>query len=77
MKDANGNIVCNVSLNPAGAAAFPGCKPLNLFGRGNASPDAVDWVIGPAQPSNRSPLAETSARFWVKVVMFRLGSIAS
>jgi outer membrane receptor protein involved in Fe transport len=46
VKDANGNIVCNVSLNPAGAAAFPGCKPLNLFGRGNASPDAVDWVIG-------------------------------
>jgi outer membrane receptor protein involved in Fe transport len=41
-----GDIVCNVSLNPAGAAAFPGCQPLNLFGRGNASAGAVDYVIG-------------------------------
>ena len=46
VKDANGNIVCNVSLNPAGAAAFPGCQPLDLFGRGNASPAAVDYVVG-------------------------------
>lgn len=46
VKDANGNIVCNVSLNPAGAAAFPGCQPLDLFGRGNASAAAVDYVVG-------------------------------
>lgn len=44
--DGNGNIVCNVSLTAAGAAAFPGCQPLNLFGRGNASAGAVDWVTG-------------------------------
>jgi outer membrane receptor protein involved in Fe transport len=46
VRDGNGNIVCNVSLNPAGAAAFPGCQPLDLFGRGNASPEAIDYVIG-------------------------------
>jgi outer membrane receptor protein involved in Fe transport len=46
VRDGNGNIVCNVSLNPAGAAAFPGCEPLNLFGRGNASPGAIDYVVG-------------------------------
>lgn len=46
VRDGSGNVVCNVSLNPAGAAAFPGCQPLNLFGRGNASPGAIDYVIG-------------------------------
>jgi outer membrane receptor protein involved in Fe transport len=46
VKDANGNIVCRVSTFAAGAAAFPGCQPLNLFGRGNASASAVDYVLG-------------------------------
>lgn len=46
VRDAGGNIVCRVSLDPEGAAAFPGCQPLNLFGRGNASPGAVDYVLG-------------------------------
>jgi len=44
--DGNGNIVCNVSLYADGAAAYPGCVPLNPFGRGNASPEAVDYVVG-------------------------------
>jgi iron complex outermembrane receptor protein len=46
VRDGDGNIVCNVSTTASGAAAFPGCQPLNLFGRGNASPDAVDYVVG-------------------------------
>ncbi len=46
VKDSNGNIVCRVSLSAAGQAAFPGCQPLNLFGRGRASAGAVDYVIG-------------------------------
>lgn len=46
VKDANGNIVCNVSLYTDGAAAFPGCAPLDPFGRGNASAAAVDYVVG-------------------------------
>jgi outer membrane receptor protein involved in Fe transport len=52
VRDASGNIVCNVSRTAGGAAAFPGCQPLNLFGRGNASPAAVDYVVGfePGQP---------------------------
>lgn len=44
--DGNGNIVCRVSLTAAGAAAFPGCVPINLFGRGNASAAAIDYVTG-------------------------------
>ncbi|BBC74260.1 conserved hypothetical protein [Altererythrobacter sp. B11] len=40
---ANGNIVCRVTLY---SDAFPGCQPLNLFGRGNASAAAVDYVTG-------------------------------
>jgi outer membrane receptor protein involved in Fe transport len=46
VRDGSGNIVCRSSLDPQGAAALPGCQPLNLFGRGNASDAAVDWVLG-------------------------------
>jgi outer membrane receptor protein involved in Fe transport len=46
VRDADGNIVCRVSTVADGAEAFPGCEPLNLFGRGNASPEAVDYVLG-------------------------------
>ncbi len=44
--DGSGNIVCRVSTFAGGAAAFPGCQPINLFGRGNASPEAIDYVVG-------------------------------
>jgi iron complex outermembrane receptor protein len=46
VRDPSGNIVCRVSTFAGGAAAFPGCQPINLFGRGNASPQAVDYVVG-------------------------------
>ena len=46
VRDGSGNIVCRVSTVAAGAAAFPGCQPLNLFGRGNATAGAVDYVVG-------------------------------
>ena len=46
VRDGSGNIVCRVSTFAGGAAAFPGCQPLNLFGRGNASTAAVDYVVG-------------------------------
>ncbi len=39
--DGNGNIVCRTSLF---GDAFPGCQPINLFGRGNASDPAIDYV---------------------------------
>jgi iron complex outermembrane receptor protein len=39
-----GNIVCNATLAPN--SAYKDCKPLNLFGRGRASKDAVDWATG-------------------------------
>jgi len=42
--DGNGNIVCRTSLS--GSDYFDGCQPLNLFGRGNASAAAIDWVTG-------------------------------
>jgi iron complex outermembrane recepter protein len=41
---ATGNIVCNASLAPN--SAYRDCRPLNLFGRGNASAEAIDWVTG-------------------------------
>ncbi len=48
---ATGNIVCNVTLNPPPPAAggrvdtaVSGCVPLNLFGQGNQSQAARDFV---------------------------------
>lgn len=41
--DGNGNIVCRTSLF---GDAFPGCQPLNIFGQGNASAAAIDYVTG-------------------------------
>jgi outer membrane receptor protein involved in Fe transport len=38
-----GAIVCRTSLFNG---QFPGCQPLNLFGVGRASPQAVDYVVG-------------------------------
>jgi iron complex outermembrane recepter protein len=34
---------CNVTVV---SGLYPDCVPLNLFGRGQASPQAVDWVTG-------------------------------
>lgn len=39
----NGNIVCRATLF---SDAFAGCQPINLFGRGNASAEAIDYVTG-------------------------------
>jgi outer membrane receptor protein involved in Fe transport len=39
---------CKVAVTTRGTAneMYQDCVPLNLFGRGNASPEAVDWVVG-------------------------------
>lgn len=43
------NIVCRVSTFSGGAAAFPGCQPVNLFGRGGGltpTQAGYDYVVG-------------------------------
>lgn len=47
--ESNGEIVCRTTLF---SDYFEGCRPLNLFGRGRASPEAIDWVVGndPGEP---------------------------
>jgi outer membrane receptor protein involved in Fe transport len=51
-----GQPACNVTVTTRGTAnpLYPDCVPLNLFGRGRASPAAVDWVTGfePGVPIN-------------------------
>jgi outer membrane receptor protein involved in Fe transport len=45
----NGNQpACNVTVSTRGTAnpVYQDCVPLNLFGRGNASAAAIDWVTG-------------------------------
>jgi hypothetical protein len=49
VRNSSGQIVCNVSTTSGGAAAFPGCQPVNLFGRGGgsqATPAGYDYVVG-------------------------------
>jgi iron complex outermembrane receptor protein len=41
--DATGKIVCNVTLTNPSA----GCVPLNVFGSGAASADAINYVMQP------------------------------
>jgi outer membrane receptor protein involved in Fe transport len=43
MDPGTGNPACNVTVV---SGLYPDCVPLNLFGRGNASAAAVDWVTG-------------------------------
>lgn len=43
VRDANGIIRCRVTVV---SGLLPDCQPLNLFGRGNASDSALDWVTG-------------------------------
>jgi outer membrane receptor protein involved in Fe transport len=45
---ANGQIVCRSVLNGSVSGADPGCQPLNIFGRNNASPAALDYITGTA-----------------------------
>jgi len=40
---ATGATVCNVTLV---SGLYPDCVPLNPFGRGNMSQEAIDWVTG-------------------------------
>jgi outer membrane receptor protein involved in Fe transport len=51
-----GQPACNVTVTTRATAnpLYPDCVPLNLFGRGRASPAAVDWVTGfePGVPIN-------------------------
>jgi iron complex outermembrane receptor protein len=48
VRDANGNIVCAATIpgHPRFNPAAAGCVPLNLFGEGNASPEAIDYIQG-------------------------------
>ncbi|WP_315725545.1 TonB-dependent receptor [Sphingosinicella rhizophila] len=56
----NGNIVCRVTLeNPASSdPAITGCKPLNLFGEGAGSAEAIDYVN--TEVRNDSDLYQTN-----------------
>lgn len=46
VRDADGDIVCRATLDPATAAAAQGCVPVNLFGYGSPSAAAIDYVSG-------------------------------
>lgn len=43
----SGNIVCRITL--IDAARFPGCVPLNVFGPGSVTPEALDFVTDETQ----------------------------
>ncbi len=43
---ASGGIVCRTTLTNPGL--YPGCVPINLFGEGSPSPEALKYVLGTA-----------------------------
>jgi iron complex outermembrane receptor protein len=47
VRDANGNIVCRVSVTNPGAV--PGCVPINLFGEGAPSQAAMNFILGASE----------------------------
>lgn len=44
VRDASGNVVCRVDITHPGL--YPGCVPLNMFGVGNQSDAAKDYIYG-------------------------------
>jgi outer membrane receptor protein involved in Fe transport len=44
VRDASGNIVCGVNADADPTNDAPGCVPINPFGEGRASPEAIDYV---------------------------------
>jgi iron complex outermembrane receptor protein len=48
VRDSSGNIVCAATIqgHPRYNPAAAGCQPLNLFGEGNASREAIDYIQG-------------------------------
>jgi iron complex outermembrane receptor protein len=48
VRDSNGNIVCAATIpgHPRYNPAAAGCQPLNLFGEGNASREALNYIQG-------------------------------
>ena len=61
VKDASGRTVCRVSLTNS---AFAGCVPLNLFGEGNASPEAIAYMrqASTYQVNNEMQIAAVNLR---------------
>lgn len=51
-RDASGNIVCDASAR--GTTADPNCRPLNLFGENQASPEALAYVSTPTLAKART-----------------------
>jgi iron complex outermembrane receptor protein len=60
VRDSAGNIVCRVSTT-ANAAAYAGCKPLNLFGPSAANADALAWIVQPFEYTSVTHMTDLSA----------------
>lgn len=60
-RDANGNIVCRVSLNPAAANYDPSCVPVNLFGDGQPSKAALAYFGYTSQRVQKANLYDLNA----------------
>lgn len=45
VRNSAGQIVCRVNADASTTNDRPGCQPLNLFGVGNASQEAIDYVL--------------------------------
>ncbi len=71
---ASGKIVCNVTLTNPGL--YPGCVPINLFGNGSPSAEAINYIKGTA--FFRAKVVQQVAELSVRGTLFDLpaGAVA-
>jgi outer membrane receptor protein involved in Fe transport len=62
MDPATGTVKCRVTVV---SGRLPDCTPLNLFGRGNASAAAIDWITGfdPGVSVNTTPYIASAGTY--------------
>lgn len=76
---SSGDVVCRVALTNPGF--LPGCVPINLFGHGSPSAEAIDFISNPSEFWVDNTLDEVAANIagspfstWAGPVSFNLGA---
>lgn len=72
---SNGAIVCAVNADAITTNDDPACRPLNPFGNGNASAEAIDYVTGTQQSLSTNKLDSVGAEIQGDLVSLWAGPL--
>ncbi|BBO30113.1 TonB-dependent receptor (plasmid) [Alteromonas sp. I4] len=73
VKDSSGNIVCRITL--VDPSRFPGCVPLNLFGQGSVTDEALDFITDTTYYDLTSEMTNISASLTGSLVELPAGPL--